>query len=133
MKPRETPPTRGLVGIAMHVLLAILRFWGDSEVRKTLLKILHYVCPDSIYVSLRERAGRNESDHLVHEPLHNTHAELKVDDCIGEVETSNVNAHSGLRLWDSGCGVRLDDSVPRLRIFFVNSGRYERRNDTNGK
>ena len=34
MKPRETPPTEGLAGIAMHDLLAFFigeRFWVDEE------------------------------------------------------------------------------------------------------
>ena len=31
MKPRKTPPTRGLVGIAMHVLFGILHFVGAFD------------------------------------------------------------------------------------------------------
>jgi hypothetical protein len=72
----------------------------------------------SLTCSLRPSSKSKKPKHR----SRNAHAELKVDNCIGEVETSNVNAHSGLRLWDSGCGVRLGDSVPRLRVFFVDSG-----------
>jgi hypothetical protein len=132
MKSRKTSTTEGLVGIAMHVLLAVL-FWCNAKVWIPLLHILHHLLSDRFKVSLRKSTRRNKSDHLVHEPLHNAHAELKVDNCIGEVETSNVNAHSGLRVWDSGCGVRLGDSVPRLRVFFVDSGCDKGRNYANRK
>ena len=132
MKSRKTPPTRGLVGIAMHVLLAVL-FWCEAKVWIPLLHILHHLLPDCFKVSLRKCSSGDEGLDLVHNALKNSHAELKVDDCVGEVETSNVNTHSRLRLWNSGCGVRLADNVPRLRVFFVKSGRDERRNNPDRK
>jgi len=121
MKQRKTPPTRGLVAVVWHDLLAILRFGGNSQIGKALLKILGDFVPHRLHVGLSNSSRRNECCHSIHDTLQDSHAKLKVDDCIGNINASDVNTHSELRLWDCG-GVRLDDSVPRLRIFFVKRG-----------
>ena len=110
--------------IASHGLF-VWGFWGNAKIRETLLKILHNVFPHSFNVCRRDSSRRDESGHLVHKPLKNSHSKLQVDDGIGEVETSNANAHSNLGLWGSGCSGCLGGDIPRLRVFFVNLRRNQ--------
>jgi hypothetical protein len=67
MKPRKTPPTKGLVGIAMHVLFASLRSFFMSPVAVG----PHLSCGPFEQVRIYVEVIPRDLTHIVREPHHN--------------------------------------------------------------
>jgi len=128
MKPRFRRGTGWR--LLSHALFAKL-FFGDSRIRITLLKVCKNLFSNSFNFCLVKRPELPPLAESINDSLKNAESELKIEDRICNINSSDRNAHDYLRLFDGGgWRIGVGDHIPRFRIVFVGDGREKRRSKT---